>query len=291
MGCKHYFVVDLLEDLVDENDSRSCWRTQDHDKYQLVSQLNVAIQKFWSRSPPRLKMNRPIASTQQVSPINRDLHLFLNWSSCCHERNVFGTFCTRETCIYFLEVGALFFLRANNVSPRFIMIWIWSGWLGTFCLSNNFWTPHFLHPIIFQGKILEETEVTQTLLQFPINFRDTIVLECFMQNDGVRPFVMELRSFLQSQVDVNPMHRILFFSMLYACIAHDAVHSSRSYQDPCVFCPKDPETVCLFLKFCPPGVNPELMMECKLIDCTSDVINILGEIVRDNNIVSFWKIF
>ena len=75
--------------------------------------------------------------------------------------------------------------------------------------------------------------------------------------------------------------------MLYACIAHDAVHSSRSYQDPCVFCPKDPETVCLFLKFCPPGVNPELMMECKLIDCTSDVINILGEIVRDNDIVSF----
>ena len=24
-------------------------------------------------------------------------------------------------------------------------------------------------------------------------------------------------------------------------------------------------TVCLLLKFCPPGINPEFMMECKLI--------------------------
>ena len=31
-------------------------------------------------------------------------------------------------------------------------------------------------------------------------------------------------------------------SMLYACIMHDAVHSSRSYQDPYGFCPWDPQT-------------------------------------------------
>ena len=31
-------------------------------------------------------------------------------------------------------------------------------------------------------------------------------------------------------------------SMLYACIVHDAVHSSRSYQDPYGFWPWDPQT-------------------------------------------------
>ena len=56
--------------------------------------------------------------------------------------------------------------------------------------------------------------------------------------------------------------------MLYACIVHDALHSSRSYQDPYGFCPWNPQaenTVCLLLKFCSPGINPELMMECELI--------------------------
>ena len=29
--------------------------------------------------------------------------------------------------------------------------------------------------------------------------------------------------------------------MLYARIVHDAVHLSRSHQDPCDFCPWDPQ--------------------------------------------------
>ena len=71
-------------------------------------------------------------STQRVSLFCRDLHLHLNWCSCSHERNVFGTcflskqrvspFCrdlhlhlnwvffavTRETCIDFLRTGRVF---------------------------------------------------------------------------------------------------------------------------------------------------------------------------------------
>ena len=41
-------------------------------------------------------------------------------------------------------------------------------------------------------------------------------------------------------------------SMLYACIVHDAVSSSRSYQDPYDSCPWDPQAeriVCLLHKF------------------------------------------
>ena len=41
--------------------------------------------------------------------------------------------------------------------------------------------------------------------------------------------------------------------MRCACIVQDAVLPSRS------------NTVCLLLKICPPGINPEFVMECKLI--------------------------
>ena len=44
MGCRHYFVVDRLEALVDEGDSRSSSRVREHGSFRLVSQLQVAIQ-------------------------------------------------------------------------------------------------------------------------------------------------------------------------------------------------------------------------------------------------------
>ena len=91
MGCRHYFVVDRVEELVGEGRSRSAWRAHEHENFQFVSQQNVAIQIFWNRFPPRLTLNALIVSTQRVSPFYRDLILLLNWSSCCHERNVFET--------------------------------------------------------------------------------------------------------------------------------------------------------------------------------------------------------
>ena len=63
-----------------------------------------------------------------------------------------------------------------------------------------------------------------------------------MKDGCVRSSLIELQSFLLSKVDVDPIHRILMFSsMLYACIVHDVVHSSRSFQDPYGFCPWDPQ--------------------------------------------------
>ena len=51
MGCRHYFVVDRLEDLVDEGDSRCSSRAHEHDNFRLVSQLHVAIQTPQNRCP------------------------------------------------------------------------------------------------------------------------------------------------------------------------------------------------------------------------------------------------
>ena len=41
------------------------------------------------------------------------------------------------------------------------------------------------------------------------NFRNTISWECFVKNDSVRPCLIELQSFLQSKVDVDPKYRVL----------------------------------------------------------------------------------
>ena len=55
--------------------------------------------------------------------------------------------------------------------------------------------------------------------------------------------------------------------MLYACIVQDGA-PSRSCQDPYDLCPLDPqaEKYCLsFAQNLSSSINPELMMECKLI--------------------------
>ena len=59
-----------------------------------------------------------------------------------------------------------------------------------------------------------------------------------MKNDSARSCLIELQSFLQRKVDVDPIHRIFdVSSMLCACIVQDAVLPSRSCQDPYVLCP------------------------------------------------------
>ena len=104
MGCRHYFVVHRLEELVDEGDSRSSSRAHEHENFRLVSQLHVAIQIFWSQWPPRWTVwtNRLVVHSQRVSPFYHDLHLRFglclclyrnvqqtNWYSCSHERKVY----------------------------------------------------------------------------------------------------------------------------------------------------------------------------------------------------------
>ena len=106
-----------------------------------------------------------------------------------------------------------------------IWVWIWLAWLGTFgllnnfslWLSSNFWT-HFFQPIMFQRNLWWITRWRKNSLAYdcssfhPNNFRDIISWEwCFVKNDSVRSCLIELQSFIQSKVDVDPIHHVLMF--------------------------------------------------------------------------------
>ena len=176
-------------------------------------------------------------------------------------------------------------VTANNGFPRSIMIrvWIWLAWLGTFGLLNNFsiwslsnfWT-HFLHPVMFQGNLWRRTKWRIYLLEndfssvHPNNFRDTISWECFVKNDSVRSCLIELQSFLQSKL-MSTQYTV--FWCFLPCFIHVLCMTRFIQVDRVrillVFGPWDPQaerilSVCCS-KIWPPGINPELMMECKLI--------------------------
>ena len=91
-----------------------------------------------------------------------------------------------------------------------------------------------------------------------------------MKHDGVRSRLIELEPSLLSMSDIDPTHRVLMFLPTSSDgTVQDAVLSDRLYQDLCILCSIGStvvnNTVCILLKFWPPGINPEFMMECKLI--------------------------
>ena len=145
---------------------------------------------------------------------------------------MFHSFFTKRTWFDFLRTGCSS-LRANNGFHRSIMIWvwIWLAGLGTFgllsnfslWLSNNFKTQ-FCHPVMLQGDLWRKTRWHKNLFVYdfssfhPNNFRDTISWECIVKNDGVRSYLIELQSFLQSKVDVDPIHRVLMFLPLFLMV-------------------------------------------------------------------------
>ena len=109
-----------------------------------------------------------------------------------------------------------------------------------------------------------------------------------MKNDGDRSSLIELQTFLQSKIDVDPIHRVLMFlpRFMHVLCKKRAPKSivSGSLCSLSIGSTGRNNTLCLLLKFCPSGINPELMMEYK-IDCTSDMINVLEEIARNNDTV------
>ena len=204
MGCRHCFVVDLVEEIVGEGGSRSFSWAHEHENFQLVSQMHVAIQTLWSQClfPCAVWTNRWIVHFQRVSPFYLDLRLRFclclclsldvqqtNRYSCSQERE-------RETCIDFLSTrtGRLFF---HNGSPRSInWIRVWLGWSVVFCLWSNFWTQ-FLHPIMSQGNLRRMSRwfifffVYDFSSFHPNSFRGTTGWECSVKDYGVRSRLME----------------------------------------------------------------------------------------------------
>ena len=276
MGCRNMFVVDLVEEIVGEGGSRSSWLVHEHDSSQLVSQQNVATRVFWSRS--RLPLNALIGSKQRVSPFYRVLlHLPL-WSSCRHERNVGESFAQSRQQL----VARDFPHGKQRVAPFYHDLG-----LDLVGLIGNIWiveqllvVQQLLNPISFIQSCFKEifwggrgdahTFLVYHFSSFhPNNFRDTMSWECIAKNGGVRSRLIELQSFLHSKMNVDPIHRVLMF---LPCCMHVPCKTRRFQVDRVrmlLFLSMGStgrkNTVCLLLKFWPPGINPELMMECKLI--------------------------
>ena len=201
------------------------------------------------------------------------------------------------------NIDCSWLVTADNGFPRSIMIWvwIWLAWLGTYgllnnfslWLSSNFWTQ-FFHPVMFKGNLWKRTRWRIYLLVYdfsnfqPNNFRDTISWECFVKKDSVRSWLIELQSFLQSKVDVDPIHRILMLLPRFVhvlCMTRSVqvdrvrilmvfvhgIHRQKEY--------------CLSVAQILTSRYQSRIDDGKQIDCTSDMINVLEETVRNNDIV------
>ena len=219
MGCKHYFVANRLEDLVDE-DGLSIFFTSSRTREFSACVTTVCGQ---SRHPDvyvsLLELVGPMStngSPRSISICIYVLCLCLYLSLHVHNKQ-FGILAVkRETCFDFLSTrtGRLFWHNKPPCSMNWIRVCL--RWLGAFCLSRNFWTHSFEH--------------VWCRLHKPCS-------------------------------DVS--------STLSACTVQDAVLSGRLSQDLCVLYPYDskaeriPSVFCS--KFWTPGINPETMMECKLI--------------------------
>ena len=125
---------------------------------------------------------------------------------------------------------------------------------------------------------MEEAEVTYTyFLVYNFSrchhnnfFRDTISKECVVKDDCVRSCLIELQSFPLTKLYIDPIHRVFMSFPLSVCTMQDVVRSRQAYTD--LLCCLSmgftavKNTVCLSLpKFCPPGINPEFVMECNLV--------------------------
>ena len=101
-----------------------------------------------------------------------------------------------------------------------------------------------------------------------------------MKNDSVRSCLIELQSFLQSKIDVDPIYRVLMF---LPCFVNDAVHSSamtRFIQGI-----HKQKEYCLSVAQILTSRYQSRIDDGMQIERTSDMINVPEEAARNNNIV------
>ena len=122
-----------------------------------------------------------------------------------------------------------------------------------------------------------EAEVTHIFLVFDFsrfhhnNFRDTISWECIVKDDCITSCLIEFESFTLSKLQIDPIHRVLVFFTRFLHVPCKTWFGQIKflYGSLCSLSmgfTAVKTTVCLsLLEFCPPGINPEFVMECKLI--------------------------
>ena len=177
----------------------------------------------------------------------------------------------------------------NGLPRSIIMIWAWIYlvWLGTFGLLNNlslwslsnFWTQFFLTSHVSK-RSLEEAEVTHILsriwlLQFPSEQLSEYNKLGVFREEWQRSIVFDRTSILSSEqgwcrpnTPYPDVSSVLYGCMCKTrCIQIDRikipmvlVHGIHKQKEYCFVCCSN---------FWPPNINPELMMECKLIAHTT----------------------
>ena len=186
----------------------------------------------------------------------------------------------------------------NNGSPRSLttLIWNWLVRLETSRKLSNFWSLsmfriQFSSPFVFQGDLWWRPRWHENFLVFdfsnfhPNNFRNTISWKCFLKDDCIRSSLIELQSFPQSKIDVNPAHCV---QMSFQCFVQ-VLCTTRYTQVNLVrilvtFVSRinRQEKYCLSLaRILTSRYNPDGMQ----IDCTSDMIHVLEEVALNNHIV------
>ena len=112
------------------------------------------------------------------------------------------------------------------------------------------------------------------------NFRDTISWECIVKDDCITSCLIEFESFTLSKV-LSTQYIVSWCLFHVFCLYHASLYGSLCSLSMGFTAVKN--TVCLSLfEFCPPGINSELMMECKLIahpySCSEGSIAVLNDV-------------
>ena len=292
MGCRCCFVFNQLEELVDAGDSRSSSRVQEHESFWLFHNcmwqsrhpdVDVYVLALCEQTRS-LFMNKSPCSNMicvcvfvcvfvLIWTFNRHWHttgkqITLFFHRCCssHVRNIFDFLNTRT--------GLLLWQNGSPCSNNW-MWGLWLGLLGVFSTSSNFWTQLF-HPIVFKGNLWRRQKWRMYFLVYDFSrfhhdsLRDTISWKRVVKNDCVRSCLIELKHFLLSKL-MSTQYTVFWcffhtFCLYQARRGAFKLISSGSLCSLSMGFTTVKNTVCLFLlEFCPPGINPEFTMECKLI--------------------------
>ena len=135
MGCKHYFVADRFEALVDEGDSRYSSRAHEHEISACFTTVcgnpdtlkSMSISSSWCDQCP------PAGRTVLSRSASTSLSVSMSFSRRSTNKLVFSQ--SRETCIDFLSTrtGRLFCHNRSPCSKN----WIKVGWEPAACRATS----------------------------------------------------------------------------------------------------------------------------------------------------------
>ena len=117
---------------------------------------------------------------------------------------------------------------------NWIRVFFGDGWEPFACQATsgpNSFIQSFLKEIFAGGRGDSFTfSYMSEFSSFHLNsLRDTIGWECIVKDDGVRSRLIELKTFLLSKFDVDPIHRVLMF---LPCFVH-VLCKTRCFQVDC----------------------------------------------------------